>query len=390
MKRICLILLLAASLLLLGCQPRLTFDPTLEEPVASYDWMAGESPVPNERVGVFRSSVTNNYQTVSPQGTYFLVNENSTDSYIWYVDHGSDILVKLCGRPDCSHSGTDCNAYVSNGKRLMYDQGYLYVAAGLGGGDCLLRMDPDGANHVTVLDFQKFAREHNADIGNCLVISKGICLFDLTVLVEKGEKLAEDYLASYMYKLDGSMAEPQKIEGEASSLYHCGDVFFSITVSESESGVWSVWDWDPETDNLTYLTEYPRIPGYYGPEAAYYFRDGAIVRLTYATQTEEMLIDTGLEEDYLLCCFPECMVLMPRTAGKDNNLYIYNWAYELVDMVEGPEGSQGDPVARLLMAETAERFIFSDTFDGAPRYYISKAELGTGNAELCTFKQSAL
>ena len=385
-KRICLSLLAAVALLLAGCQQKRDFDPSLAEPIGSYNWMSGETPVPNERVGVFRSSVTNPGQTVSPQGTYFLVSTSTGDSYIWYVDHGSDALVKLCGRPDCSHSGSDCNAFVADGKRLMYDQGYLYVAAGKGNGDRLIRMDPDGANHITILDLQKFAQDNGTDYGDCLIISKGMCIFSLNIWVEKAGEFVSKNVASYMYKLDGSMEAPKVVNSKVLALYHCGDVFFSITPSERGTDGWSVWDWDPETDSLTYLTEYPGIPGYYGPDVGYYFQDGAIVRLTYATQTAETMIDTGLEEDYSLCCFPECMVLVPRAPGQTNTLYIYNWAYELVDTMEGPAPVRGDPPEMLFIGETAERFIFSDAFDGPPLYYINKADLGTGNARLLKFE----
>ena len=383
-KRIWLSLLAVIALLLAGCQQKQTFDPSLAEPIGSYDWMAGESPVPNERVGVFRASVTNRSQAVSPQGTYFLVSTSTGDSYIWYADHGSDVFVKLCGRPDCSHSGADCNAFVSSGKQLMYDQGHLYVAVGKGNGDRLIRMDPDGSNHVMVLDFEEFAREHGADDGDFWIISKGICLFNLNIWVQRGEEFISESLSSYIYKLDSSLEEPKKVETKALPLYHCGDVFFSASLGGNGSESWSVWDWDPETDSLTYLTEYPGIPGYYGPEEAYYFRDGAIVRLNYTTQTEEILIDTGLEGEYYLFCFPECMVVASRTAGADKNLYVYNWAKELVDTVEGPESY--DAMDRLLLAETAERFIFSNSWDGLPLYYINKADLGTGNAKLHSFK----
>ena len=383
MRKLTVFIVLMA-LMMAGCQSEPATKVPDVEPVATYDWMAGESPVPNERVGVFRSSTTNYCQAVSPQGTYFLATAYATDCYILYADHGSDTFVKLCGRPDCTHSSPDCNAYVSNGKKLSFYNGYLYVAAGLMGGDRLIRMDPDGSNHVTVLDLQKFAEDRGAEFANCLVITKGIVLFDLNTWAEEDGEFVEAYMASYMYKLDGSMAEPQKTKAEAAPYYHCGDVFFSLSDSELVDGGDSLWDWDPETDSLTYLTEYPRIPGYYGSEEAYYFRDGAVVRLTYATQTEETLIDTGLDGNYYVFCFPECMVLASRTGGADDNLYIYNWAYELVDTVKGPKSN--DAMQRLLLAETAERFIFSDTWDGAPLYYINKSELGTGNAKLHSFK----
>ena len=60
--------------------------------------------------------------------------------------------------------------------------------------------------------------------------------------------------------------------------------------------------------------------------------------MTYATQSEEVMVDTGLEGKYYLFVFPDCMVVASSGIGNapDNQLYIYNWAYELVDVVRVP------------------------------------------------------
>ena len=138
MRKLTVFIVLMA-LMMAGCQSEPATKMPDVEPTATYDWMAGESPVPNERIGVHRSSLANGFQTVSPQGTYFLTEVDSArNCYILYADHGSDTFVKLCGRADCLHSDPDCNAYIYAGSFLSYYNGYLYAVSGLGGGERLI------------------------------------------------------------------------------------------------------------------------------------------------------------------------------------------------------------------------------------------------------------
>lgn len=108
-KRVLLSILLSLILLMSGCQSEPTSRLPDIEPTATYDWMAGESPVPNVRMGILRAGLTTGLQTVSPRGVYFVAEaDNARNSYILYADHGSDTFIKLCGRSDCTHSGPDC------------------------------------------------------------------------------------------------------------------------------------------------------------------------------------------------------------------------------------------------------------------------------------------
>ena len=126
MRRAILMIVLATTLLLTGCikegdksapgllgnlEPDYTADI---EPTATYDWMKGESPVENKRIGILRSGISSTQYAISPTGIYYLQKDFSdfSNNYIWYCDHGSYTFVKLCGRADCNHDNTDCNAYV--------------------------------------------------------------------------------------------------------------------------------------------------------------------------------------------------------------------------------------------------------------------------------------
>ena len=410
MKKV-IALALIAILLLTGCQTNgeQSVAPDATEPTSVYDWMAGESPVTPERMGLKRAGVNNADFAIAPNGVYYIYQqmrptEGISQSYILYSDYGSDTIIKLCGRADCNHNNPDCNACIAEGNNVYYHQGYIYAVSGEGGtmegfegvGCSLIRMDMDGSDHVTIFDLDQFAQDLGYDYAQCDMMDSGECLFSVYEWeeVEAGpneQAFTSAWVASYHYALDGSMAEPKPIKPGVGYLYHCGDVFLALTAGTQNGGYggydYSLWDWDMETDTATYLTDHPGIYGFYGKEYGYYFRDGAVIRLNYETREEERIIETGLEGDYSAYYFPDCIVIVSKEIGADadNQIYIYNWNYELVDTVKLP--FSGIEYSQSLIAETADRLIFSDDLlRRVPKYYIEKSELGTGNAKVYSFK----
>ena len=405
-------LLLMAMLLLTGCQTNgeqsIVADAT--EPTATYDWMAGESPVTSQRMGLKRAGTNNTDYAVAPNGVYFIYNLLHSEEYgfhptfILYSDYGSDTFIKLCGRADCDHNNPDCNAYIDEGNNISYYEGYIYAISGMGGtmesydgiGCSLIRMDMDGSNRVTILDLDQFAQDLGYDYAACSMIDSGECLFGVYEWVEESAGPNEQVFTSeqvkfYRYALDGSMSEPKPIEAVSGLLYHCGDVFLTLMNGTQNGGYgeydFSLANWDMETDTLAYLSDHPGIAGFYGKEYGYYFRDGAVIRLNYETREEERIIETGLVGEYFAKFFPDCIVVASKEMGvnADNQVYIYNWNYELVDTVKLP--FYGIKYYNSLIAETAERLIFTtDSTYNVPKYYIEKSELGSGNAEVHAFK----
>ena len=400
-------LVLIAILLLTGCQTNggqsAAGDAT--EPTATYDWMAGESPVTPERMGLKRAGTNNTDYVIAPNGVYFMYETGRATStgekisFVLYSDYGSDTVIKLCGRADCDHNNPDCNSYVAGGNNIYYYDGYVYAVSGSHGEGCsLIRMNMDGSNRITIYDLNQFAQDLGYDFAQCDMIDSGECLFSVYEWTEvpagpNEQAFTSSWVKAYRYALDGSMEEPKLIEAEGGQLYHCGDVFLTLMNGAQEGGYngydFSYWDWDMETDTITYLTDHPGIAGFYGKEYGYYFRDGAVIRLDYDTREEERIIETGLEGDYFAMYFPDCIVIgfdeMGASAGADKQIYIYNWAYELVDTIKLPVS--GIPFHQTLIAETADRLIFTNDFTyRVPKYYIEKSELGTGNAKVYSYK----
>lgn len=404
MKRNLFALILFCLIMLCGCHEneKLNKESTVTQLAGSYNWMAGKSPVIPERIGLKRAGVNNADFAIAPNGVYYIYKSMVQSgpvsySYVLYCDHGSDTVIKLCGRADCSHDNPDCNACIEEGNNIYYHEGYLYAVSGRGDDGCsLIRMDMDGSDRVQVFDMNQFVQDLGYDFARCDMIDSGECLFSAYewMAVEAGpdeEAYTSSSVETYRYALDGSMAEPQPIKSEGAHLYHCSDVFLTL-MNGARNGGYNGYDvsighWDMETDTVTYLTDHPGIAGFYGKEAGYYFRDSAVIRLNYETRQEERLIETALDGDYYVMCFPDCLVVADQSfKATDNQLYIYNWAYELVDTINLPTFS-GIPYDQSLIVETENRLIFTDDlFTWVPKYYIEKSELGTGKAKVYSFK----
>lgn len=368
-------LILAAALLLTACAA--PEPPDQADGQIQYDWMAGESPVSPLRTGIKRQgiySLENSFECTE-HGVYFMYSLPSGGSCILYGDHGSDTLIKLCGRPDCMHEDASCDAYFFGGVNICYDGGSLYVTTGASFAAELIRMGPDGTERVRVMDTAAVNASGGYTGMMAPMVWNGVFTFSPYKLDEAGNMVAD----TYYYKLDGSIEAPEMADMNM-GLFNDGTHF--LVEKLTGDNVSQVWLWDPETNETTYLTDGVGM-GYYGTEAVYYARDGGVYCKTYATGEEELLFDSGLDGDYRLICFPDCMVLasLEDSGSADPNLYIYNWAYEPVATVELDYSFTYRP-ASLIVGETPERIILSDSQERLPRYYIEKAEFGAGNVNI--------
>lgn len=174
--------LLILALLLCGCHKEESGRenrPLDVEPTASYDWVAGESPVPVKRIGMLQRNASGVNVAVSDSGVYFIPENGQTETYIYYMDNASDSLIKLCGRVDCNHNSSDCNAYIYDGGAMTYYRGYLYVLSGeISESQCeLIRLEPDGSRHTVELDLLDFAIKHDGAFVKDVLLTDGYLTF---------------------------------------------------------------------------------------------------------------------------------------------------------------------------------------------------------------------
>lgn len=391
MKRIICIIL--AVLLLAGC--RTSTVPQAAGEAVTYDWMAGECLISTRRTGLSRSGVhmVCDFE-VTDSGIYYIYSpmDEVLAPFILYADHGSDTIIKLCGRPECDHSTYDCDAYFYSAADIMYYEGYLYVLAEYVGYSKLFRMDLDGRNRVEILDMGSQVGAYGYSLVENSWMGNGVVFFLLV------KDIGEDGIGqccNYYYKLDGSMKGPEPIN-LGDGIYASFNAGESFRCTDWDVDVSQYYIWDPETNTYHYLTDYPGGYGYFDDEIGIYWKDGYVYRLDYETGESEVLFDTGLEGDYWLQCFPDSLVVGAFDDGThwadpdwefvdDNKLYIYNWAFELVDVVELDYPHSIDS-GKAIIAETAERYILSMNWGALPRYYIEKSELGTGKVKIHEFK----
>ena len=363
-----ILILLSAS----GCTAASSTDNDLNPTI--YDWMAGESPISARRTGLDRQCVALDGFECTNDGVYFLFEDTYGNGYLLYGDHGSDTLIKLCGRPDCPHDNATCNAYLRGYDQLRYYDGHLYAAAYMGN-DILIRMDLDGSNRETVLKYSDIPTATGGGGIAWPILTNGVYAVHTNIIDPDGNGHGD----GYYYLLDGSMAAPEALVGGV-PFFSDGEAYVVLTSAQNGGEYNGYASWDPATNTTTYLSDRSRHPGYYSQTNAYYHRDGALIKLDYATGQEEVLLETRLTGSYAANVYPDCIVIA-STEKDDPNLYIYNWAFEQVGQVTltYPHSISAD---MCILAETAERLILSDSIISPPRYYIEKSDFGTGNIEI--------
>ena len=331
-------LALGLTLSLLGCEQSRRNGETEPEGTAEPQVQADSACfVPQERTGIreqYLATLQNSFECTDT-GVYFMCQDIKGNSFLLYGDHGSDTLVKLCGRPDCYHTGGECNAYFDGGTSVCYYDGYLYVTTAGVGSVKLFRVNLDGSDRMEVMN------SSGLDPG-------------------PGYTGTEDAMA-------------------------WGGVFSFSLFKVNKDG---------SEERKSYY--YNLCTGYWGAETSYYMQeDGVIYQQNYANGSSQAVFDTGLKGECRLSCTPDYIIVSEHIpteseleeqpdlefTSKVPTLYIYSWDFELLEKVEMPH-----PVKirtdDMLCGETEDRLILAAQMFGVPEYYIEKSDIGTGNVEI--------
>lgn len=356
--------------LLTGCTIGNTQVQAPVEVSIQYEWMSGISPVTNNRTGGCTTSISqkSNGFECTDTGCYWMCGPG----VLLYSDHGSDDVILLCGRPDCPHSNMTCNAYFSSGNNVCWYDGHLYVVRGTD----LIRLDPDGSNRLTLLSSTELTNKGGRGSWGHMVWND---VFTITLwsLDDQGELVEDQFYTTldsdFSTMKQMSVRTPAQTDGE------------QYIVMDLERSYLQLWN--PETNALSDLT--PSVGrAFYGAEECWYIEDGIVYRNIYADEKTEAMLDTGLDGDLGLLCFPDCFVVINYAGATDEwirpteqILRFYNWNMEPVGELKLDYPGALTPYIPIC-GETAERFYLSDNMDNVPRYYIEKADLGTGGIQL--------
>lgn len=383
MKKI--IAMLLCVLLLAGCTSGVpeTTAPTEPEYI-------GNSPVPNIRSGIHSSGMSGygNHMEVTETGVYFMCSTGYGRSYLLYADHDSDTLVKVCSRPDCTHSDRLCNANFENGSSVYYDGSHLYVGECSGSVVKAYRLDPDGGNRTLVMDNVDVRKGYHSSVG--VKISNGVCTFALGEIVN-GENVEKEFY----YKLDGSMEQPEQVpEGFYFSSDDGRNMLMVGPGKHTELFQSGRYLWDPDTNTAQWIVDQPeRFYGYVSVNGIYYIDEGILYHRLAGTETTEALFDTGLDGEYELAAFPDFFVILDTVLwwkeGREDasldgqTLRFYNWDYEFLGECEIDYEVQGSYIYDAIIAgESKDRIYLAAYNIGLPHYYIDKSDFGSGNIRI--------
>lgn len=351
----------------------------------------GSSPVPNIRSGINSPGISGygNSMEVTDTGVYFMSCVDGGSSYLLYADHGSDVVVKLCARPDCTHSDRLCNAYFENGSSVYCDGSYLYVGEHAGTIIKVYRLDLDGGNRTQIMDSSAVREGFNKGGGN-VIISNGYCFFTLAKMVS-GEIEETDFY----FKLDGSMEQPEPLPEGRYVTYNDGRNQILSGEGQNDGRPWSGrYLWDPETNTAEWIVDQPEyFYGYVSANGIYYIDNGVVCHKKAGGETIEQLFDTGLEGEHELKGFPEYFVIINRVhwwkEGQENAgleeqiLRFYSWDFEYLGECKIDYEVPASYILEDIIAGETESYIYLAANQiGLPEYYIDKSDFGTGNIEI--------
>ena len=129
-------------------------------------------------------------------------------AFLRYYDKVSGISGVLCGKPECTHEDSSCNAYLGIGPAAWGISAYgkkLYIILEQISGDdtglFLYEMNPDGTGRREICRLE--AAETTLPLSNTIVqFHRGYCLIGGTVTeIEDGIQYARQYVTAY--RLDG-------------------------------------------------------------------------------------------------------------------------------------------------------------------------------------------
>ena len=419
-RNVLLIIVLAVTCLFTGCRKTINMV-SLEDHWADITQMRQTSTEENDenysgllsgiRTGLYRQagSLGQNEFECTDDGVYFMnvyleVEDEMMEGvapYLFYADHNSDTVIKLCGRPDCTHNTLECNAvFLEWDWGISYYGGHLYTTKFSYGPELLnlYRMDPDGSNRVKVLDFESISQGKYTYFDPTYVLN-GVFIAPMTGLdQDTGEKSRD----RYYYKLDGSMTQPELMNLSfqpkeiAGWIWNDGDSFlYDITVPSDDGATeeWRLYRWYPDTNSdeliasmpVTEESQYIIDRAYWGANNGLAHKDGKILKINYPNCDLEVLFETGISGENTARFYPDSIAVIDRRSTTSEepdviHFYRYNGKHLGEVILDIPNNFGG----AILIGESRDRIYLGSNimFRGLPNYYIDKSEFGTGNIEL--------
>ena len=323
----------------------------------------------------------------APEGSVNII----TGNYLFYLDHNSDKVIKLCGRPDCSHDTDRCNAYVGCSMDVTYYDGHLYYTEMTLGSSVLVtlyRTDLNGNNRMEVLKVYNFK---DKVYSTCMTpkFMNGVFMVGMLYIDAETGATGIDW---YYCKLDKNV-----VKLKSTSTAYCwtdGEAFLHGAYTNDENGnplEWRLMQWDPDTDTEWVVNTISGVDDvnaivlntYWGEQYGLCHWDGKIYKINYPNTEMEVLFETGVsgnQADF----YPDCIAVWEKSdyqSGKRGTLHFFDYDGNKLGQVllDIPSDFDGLPT----LGETRDRiFVRGTNMLTIPSHYIDKSEFGTGEITL--------
>ena len=344
-------------------------------------------------------SLTSGEYECTESGVYFLnpgmlAYHDGTEvsvSYLFYLEHDSNTVIKLCGRPDCTHDTFDCNAVFLEGYgSVTYYDGYLYVATFSNGLEIvtLYRLNPDGSNRVAVLDCGSVNQGQYSSY-TIPRFQNGVFMIGLSYIESTSGEMVTDW---FYCKLDGKRYELKN--AVTGYCWNDGEAFIHGAVITEESGTtsWQLFQWDPETNTEKEIASFPNMEAYadmigkayWGKNNGLAHHEGRILMVSYPNCDFEVLFETGITGANTTRFFPDCIAVHEKAdeeIGENGTIHFFDYQGNKLGTadIDIPTNSS----TALIIGESRDRiFLGSNLLYRLPTYCIEKSEFTDGNMEL--------
>lgn len=315
------------------------------------------------------------------RGECFIETENAyyylNNKMVYVSQKAEPTFYYLCGKPDCSHSGSDCNAY--GGYWLGYWNEKLYTIQYMDESMCACQMDLDGANHKVFAELEcpiaangTSGGAYGFSIQNGYlfyeIISDPCSFFMLDLRTGETTRLFEELLTGKQTAI--STLFLQLVDGV---------LYFELEDRENPEEVKrSLYSFDMESRSIKKLLDWGEdsFTVENGKLCAYLREDGTFYSYDLATGTEDYPFkpDLGIgaayyDTEYIyLKCWDWYDVSV-------NELYIFDREYQLLDHIHLKSGED-------YLYRSEDKLFFCSMNNGKITGMIPASEIGNGKMEI--------
>jgi hypothetical protein len=332
------------------------------------------------------------------QGYYFLAGAT-----VYFCDRNSDQWIVLCNRPDCTHSGSQCNGFF-NGNKLYIFENKIYSLGSLQEtaadySHSIIRMNLDGTDHESIYRLSDTILGPKASGGmlsyyfhqGYLIVSINSEDFDqktsrsrllLISLSQPGKDpaLVVDQTGDDLVRFRSAAGD--------CIYYFIGEKSYAWSISEGKS-IATVDQFVPAMD------EHPITGKYYGEKSLIQGRyQLGIFSINLQNGERQLLCNPGAiadGQDGIWYTDGEYIyltnALMPLQGSFERNLHIFDLAGKMVQSLPVDLDLQGYSAGLHTDASDRVFWVSSQSHSGLPDWYFNKSDIGT--AELAWFRMEA-